>query len=142
MEAPGAKAVKSGYLSFDNNDGTAKNFRNQLIAASVERKDIAIWNAVPWYIGNEELTRIRAAKGMDVKMGLEYLVEIVFAIKKLQCVVLMGGAARQAHIHLSQHTTARILSCHHPSPRVMNASPEKAEENITVFRYMLKTTNS
>ena len=140
MEAPGAKAVKSGYVSFENNDGTAKNFRNQLAAAGVERKDVAIWNTVPWYIGNEEQTRIRAAKGADVKMGLAYLVDAISAVENLQCILLMGGAARLAHIHLSQYSTARILSCHHPSPRAMNASPEKAEENIAVFRHMLNTS--
>ena len=139
MEAPGAKAVKSGYISFENNDLTAKNFRNQLAAAGVDRKDIAIWNAVPWYIGNVEQTRIRAANGADVKQGLAYLVEIVSSIKNLQCIVLMGDAARKAHIYLSQHTKARILSCHHPSPRVMNLSPELADENIAVFSYMLKS---
>jgi uracil-DNA glycosylase len=142
MEAPGAKAVESGYLSFENNDLTAKNFQNQLSTAGIARKDIAIWNAVPWYIGNTEQTRIRAANGMDVKQGLKYLVEIVAAINNLQCIVLVGGAARQAHIHLSQHTSSRILSCHHPSPRVMNLSPEKAEENIAVFRHMLETSKS
>lgn len=42
IEAPGAKAVESGHLSFENNDLTAKNFRNQLAAAVIERKDIAI----------------------------------------------------------------------------------------------------
>lgn len=137
LEAPGPKAVASGFISLDNTDQTAKNFRTQLSDAGVRLTDIALWNVVPWYLGNAELTKIRGAKGVDVKQGLQYLTAVVAAIKNLQCIVLVGGAARQAHIHLSHNTTARILSCYHPSPRVQNTIAGAAEENISVFRFML-----
>jgi len=138
LEAPGPKAVATGVISFDNPDPTATNFRTQLQQADVARSDLALWNVVPWYLGNEEGTRIRGAKTSDVKLGLNYLTTVVAAMAKLQCVVLVGGAARQAHIHLSHQTTARILSCHHPSPKVQNTVRGAAEENVSVFRYMLE----
>jgi len=68
------------------------------------------------------------------------LSEIVSAIPKLRCVVLVGGAAPRAHIWLSHQTTVRILSCHHPSPKVQNTMRGAAEENIAIFRYMLATS--
>ncbi|NNM79347.1 MAG: hypothetical protein HKM01_02645 [Gallionella sp.] len=108
--------------------------------AGVRPADIAIWNVVPWYLGNEELSKIRGAKNTDVKQGLRYLTAVVAAIENLQCIVLAGGAARQAHIHLSHNTTARILSCHHPSPipeKVQNTVAGAREEIVSVFRCML-----
>jgi uracil-DNA glycosylase len=137
LEAPGPKAVASGFISLDNPDQTAKNLRTQLEAAGVKSLDIALWNVVPWYLGNADCSKIRGARSTDVQQGLQYLTAVVAAIESLQCIVLVGGAARQAHIHLSHNTGARILSCHHPSPKVQNTVSGAAEENVSVFRSML-----
>ena len=139
LEAPGPQALKTGIVSFDNPDQTARNFRAQLAEAGIDRQDIAIWNVVPWYLGNAERTRIKGAAASDVRLGFDVLVEVVHAIEGLRCIVLVGGAARQVHIRLSQVTTARILSCHHPSPRCMNANPAAWAENVAVFRFMRET---
>lgn len=137
LEAPGPKAVQTGYISFDNPDRTASNFRAQLQAAGVERSDIAVWNIVPWYLGNLDRTQIRAATAQDVKRGLSYLSDVIDALPALRCIVLVGGAARQAHVHLSHTTDVRILSCHHPSPKVQNTNAAAVDENVAVFRHML-----
>lgn len=55
FEAPGAKAVKTGLISFNNPDPTARNFLSQLEAAAIRRDEIAIWNTVPWYITSVRL---------------------------------------------------------------------------------------
>jgi len=136
LEAPGTMAVESGFVSLENDDQTANNLRKQLADAGVASSDIALWNIVPWYIGKEDFSRIRGAKSSDVKQGLQYLTAVAGAIKNLQCIVLVGGAARKAHIHLSHNTTARILSCHHPSPRVQNTVEGAGKENVDVFRFM------
>ena len=139
LEAPGPKAVASGFVSLDNADQTARNFRAQFALAGVRSADIALWNVVPWYLGNAELSRIRGARSTDVKQGLEYLTAVASAIKGLQFIVLVGAAARQAHIHLSHNTRSRILSCHHPSPKVQNTVVGAAAENVAIFRHMLAT---
>lgn len=137
LEAPGPKAVKkTGVISFDNPDQTASNFREQLESAKIERSEIAVWNIVPWYLGNVDKTKIRRAKTSDIEKGLAYLDHLVKLLKKLECIVLVGGAARKAHIHLSHTTGVRILSCHHTSPRVRNYKPETADENVAVFKAM------
>lgn len=140
LEAPGPKAVQTGHISFDNPDPTARNFREQLAVAGITREEIAIWNIVPWYIGNAAGTAIRAATSADVRAGIEYLSPLVKAMPSLRCIFLVGGAARQAHLFLSRTTTARIVSCHHPSARVLNANPEAAQENIAIFKYVKETT--
>jgi len=137
LEAPGPKSIASGVISFDNPDQTAKNLRMQLECAGVQRSDIALWNVVPWYLGNTEQTKIRGARSSDVKQGLAYLAVVAAAMRRLEFIVLVGGAARQAHIHLSHHTRARIISCHHPSPKVQNTVRGAADENVSVFRFML-----
>jgi uracil-DNA glycosylase len=137
LEAPGPKALETGRISFDNPDITARNFRTQLQASGIQRADIAVWNIVPWYLGNQDRTRIRGATARDVKQGLAYLSDVISLMPQLCSVVLVGGAARQAHVHLSHSTRARILSCHHPSPKVQNIVEGAAEENVAVFRRML-----
>lgn len=136
FEAPGAKAVETGQVSFENPDPTARNFRNQLAAAEIERKDIALWNTVPWYIGNEDNTVIRAASGSDVQAGIEYLEPVVSLMPNLRYIILMGAAARKAHVFLSHTTKARIVSCHHTSARAQNSNSAAAAENIKVLRFI------
>lgn len=140
LEAPGPKALKTGQISFDNPDPTARNLREQLAAASITREEIAVWNIVPWYIGNETGTSIRPANGSDVRAGIAYLPPLIAAMPNLSCIVLVGGAARQAHMFLSRMSAARIVSCHHPSVRVLNTNPEAATENIELFRFIKATT--
>jgi len=140
LEAPGPKAVETGQISFDNPDPSAKNFRKQLAAAGINREEIAVWNVVPWYIGNEGGTSIRAATVQDIRAGIEYLARVVSAMPNLCCIVLVGGAARRAHMFLSRVTKARIVSCHHTSARVLNHNPAAANENIEIFRFVKETT--
>ncbi len=132
LEAPGKNAVKTGFISFENPDQTAKNFREQLKRAGIDRSEIAIWNIVPWYLGDGK--KIRSAGVSDVKMGLKYLGDLINNLKELEFIVLVGGPARRALVYLSHKTDVRILGCHHPSPKVVNNYPEMVEENILVFR--------
>lgn len=138
LEAPGPRAVESGFISFDNPDPSARNLQEQLAAAGIRREEIALWNVVPWYIGNG--AAIRAAQAGDVRSGAEYLVPLISAMPELRCIVLVGGAARRAHVFLSRVTTARIVSCHHTSARAQNADPRAKEENVDVFRFIARTT--
>jgi uracil-DNA glycosylase len=47
LEAPGRKAVRSGFVSRNNPDETAKNFFKLNHEAGIPRHDTAIWNVVP-----------------------------------------------------------------------------------------------
>lgn len=136
LEAPGPKAVARDIVSFDNPDQTAKNLRSQLEKAGIQRSDIALWNVVPWYLGNAEGTKIRGAMSPDVKQGVAYLRAVIESMPRLEFIVLVGGAARLAHIHLSQFSKVRILSCHHPSPKVQNTVLGAFDENVAVFKFM------
>ena len=123
-------------ISFDNPDPTAINFRNQLSGAGITRDEIAIWNIVPWYIGNDAGNGIRTATAADVQQGIKYLEPLIVAMSNLRCVVLVGSAARRAHMHLSRITTARIVTCHHPSARAHARNQQATNENIELFCYL------
>ena len=75
LEPPGRKATPgqgSGFISPDNNDGSAQNMRNLLREAGVERRrEIITWNLIPWYIGS--VSRVRAASGEDIQEAHEAL---------------------------------------------------------------------
>jgi uracil-DNA glycosylase len=137
LEAPGPKSVASKIISFDNPDPTASNLRSQLSTAGIDRKDVALWNVVPWYIGNKKKTKIRAAVNLDIKEGQKYLIQVIALMPELKCIVLVGGAARRAHVFLSARTQAHILSCHHTSKTVQITMPKARDENIAVFKHML-----
>jgi hypothetical protein len=62
LEAPGTRAVQSGFVSRDNPDETAKNLLLLNAEAGIPRELTAIWNIVPWYIGTTE--RIQAATAL------------------------------------------------------------------------------
>lgn len=76
LEAPGAKATRerggSGFVSPDNNDGTAQNMWELLAEAGYDRgADVVTWNVVPWYIGSE--SKIRPADSEDLLQARPYL---------------------------------------------------------------------
>lgn len=138
LEAPGPKAIKSGLISFNNSDPSARNFKKQLSEAGINKSDIAIWNVVPWYLGNESRSKIRNANSYDLRTALKYLRLVIDAMRSLKCIILVGGTARKSHVALSSITNARIFSCHHPSARVMNTNPKAEIENIEVFKNIMK----
>ena len=136
LEAPGPTACETGVISLNNPDQTASNLKEQLDQAGIQSCDMAIWNVVPWYVGDVERNRIRAPTAQEVLDGIEHLKKLVSLLPNLQCIVLVGASARRAHIPLSATTNARILACHHPSPRALNTNRRAADENVAVFKKM------
>lgn len=134
LEAPGPGSVKSGYISFDNNDATARNLSAQLAAAGIDRSDIAIWNTVPWYLGNENFSKIRSPRSKEIIEARGYLIDVIDTMSALKCIVLVGSKARQLHLFLSTTVSIRIVTCHHTSGLVVNRHSIATAENIAVFR--------
>jgi uracil-DNA glycosylase len=142
LEAPGPKAVASSFISRNNPDQTAKNFNLLLREAELPRRDCALWNIVPWYIGTGE--RIRAAKRADVVAGLPYLAKLLSRLPELRAIVLVGKAAGSAAHAIGSLSTLPVFSIGHPSPKVFNVYPQKRVEALQVLkslrRYMLHQT--
>lgn len=122
LEAPGGEAVRSGFLSRNNPDETAKNFWELNRSAGIPRRRTVTWNVVPWYIGSR--TRIRAANGADVKAGSRPLDELLGLLPKLRAVVLIGRKAQRAAGRIARlRPGVRVFRPPHPSPPFVNRAP-------------------
>jgi len=123
LEAPGRKAVGSGFISRDNPDESAKNWLELNAEAGVPRGRTAICNIVPWYIGSGG--RIRPANSTDIGEGWPYLLQLLDMLPRLRVVVLVGRRAQRVAPRL--HATrpdVRLMTCPHPSPSFVNRKPQ------------------
>lgn len=133
LEAPGAKAVLSGFISRNNPDETAKNFFELNREAGIPRGRTVTWNIVPWYIGTG--TRIRAAGQSDIQAGLPALKSLLALLPKLKVVVLIGRKAeRAAHLISQLRPELRVFRAPYPSPLFVNNAPGNRGRILTVLR--------
>lgn len=126
LEAPGPKAVASGFVSRDNPDESAKNFFLMNAAAGIERKRTVIWNVVPWYVGSGR--KIRPATAADVRQADEWLLALLSLLSHLRFVVLVGQKARYAKHQIEvSRPDVELLEIPHPSPMFVNRAPGNRE---------------
>ena len=109
LEAPGAKAVESGFISRNNPDETAKNFFQISQQARIPRRRTITWNIVPWYIGSG--SRIRAATSADIEMGFRRLHEVLELLPKLRAVGT-GGAESSTRFNPNCHVASQCQVVH------------------------------
>jgi len=123
LEAPGPKAVSSGFVSRNNPDETAKNFFLLNEKAGIDRRRTMIWNAVPWYIGSG--TKVRPAKRDDVREADEWLKALLATLQQLQIVVFVGQKAMYAQGVVQRcRPDVHVMKMPHPSPMFINRAPD------------------
>jgi len=118
LEAPGPKSVKFGFVSRDVQDPTAKNLDALIREAGIPRKDIVIWNVVPWYLGDGK--KIRPALKSDIDNSQKYLERLFSLLPRLEAVVLLGKNAQKARKIVESNINFRIFETYHPSNQVFN----------------------
>lgn len=131
LEAPGAKAVASGFISSNNPDETAKNMFDLLNEAGFKRGETLLWNIVPWYIGSGQ--KIRPANSNDIRDGMQYLARLVDFLPDLKCIVLVGKKAAKAKPEIAKLAPLPIFESYHPSPLFVNNRPENKEKILKSF---------
>ena len=137
LEAPGPKAVASGFISRNNPDETAKNFfiLNQL--AGLPREKTVSWNIVPWYLGTGK--KIRPANQSDIERGLKYLARLIQLFPQLVTMVLVGRKAERAEPLLRAHFSyLKLVHMLHPSPLVINTNPKNREQILATLKSIAK----
>ena len=98
LEASGAHARSSGFISRNNPDESAKNFFELNQEAGIPRAVTVIWNIVPWYIGPDE--KIRPARHADLAAGLPHLQRVLELLPELRIVVFIGKKSTFAEKHI------------------------------------------
>ena len=137
LEAPGPKAVASGFISRNNPDETAKNFfiLNQL--AGLPREKTVSWNIVPWYLGTGK--KIRPANQSDIERCLKYLARLIQLFPQLVTMVLVGRKAERAEPLLRAHFSyLKLVHMLHPSPLVINTNPKNQEQILATLKSIAK----
>lgn len=129
LEAPGGKALVSGFISRNNPDETAKNFFELNREAGIPRELTITWNVVPWYIGSD--TKIRAATRTDTEAGIPSLTRLLALLPNLRAVVLLGHKAEHAAKAIARlRPDLRIFRSPHPSPLFTNNAPRKSRQDF------------
>jgi uracil-DNA glycosylase len=132
LEAPGAKAVSSGFVSRNNPDQTAKTFFELNQEAGIPRSRTVTWNIVPWYISSE--TRIRAAKLADIGQALPSFERLLGLLSELRIVVLIGRKAERAKPVIERiRPDLPIRVAPHPSPLFVNRAQGNRQRILEVL---------
>lgn len=135
LEAPGPKAVASGFISRNNPDETARNFFLLNQQAGIDRSRTVTWNVVPWYVGSG--TKIRAANATDMRSARAALSTLLSLLPHLRVVALVGAKAQRVRAAISP--TMQVFAMPHPSPMFVNRAPGNRERILAVLREFAST---
>lgn len=139
LEAPGPRAIASGFVSRNNPDETAKNFFQLNEQAGLDRRRTIIWNAVPWYIGSG--TKIRPARREDVRDADEWLKALLATLPQLLIVVLVGQKARHAQEVVQRcRPDVEVMTMPHPSPMFINRAPGNRDRVLAALQELAART--
>lgn len=132
LETPGPKAIKTGFVSRNNPDHTAKNLCDLLAEAGLDRADTLLWNIVPWNV--TEFGHLRPLHSRDLEEAFPYLDSLLALLAELRVVVLVGQKAQSAEARIRAVSTAAIVKTNLPSQQVFNVWPEKRAQTLERFR--------
>jgi hypothetical protein len=122
MEAPGGNAVRSGFVSRNNPDETAKNVWHMTRDAGLDRRECIIWNICPWYVGTA--AKIRPVRAAEVRESTDALGWLLCQLHQLRCVALVGRKAQLATKTVEAvRPDVPIVAMPHPSPMFINRAP-------------------
>ena len=123
LETPGPGAAPLRFVSRDNATGTGRNLRRFLAEAGIERRDLVIWNVVPWVV-HAPGARNRAVRMGEVREGLAMLPAFLDLLPDLRAAVLMGRFARLGGpVIADARPDLLAIAVPHPSPTIVCTSP-------------------
>lgn len=136
LEAPGPKATD--FVSQENNDQTAENIHRLMDAACLPRREVVLWNVVPFYIGAADRSKLRAPRKSDLCLGRPWLIQLLGSLPKLKVALLLGRKAQRARdLVQKERPDICVLEGWHPSPLAMNRQPVRRQQLLD----MLLTAN-
>jgi uracil-DNA glycosylase len=140
LEAPGAQAVTSDFISRNNPDETAKNFFLFNRDAGLERERTVVWNVVPWYVGTGQ--KIRPVTLKDIRDAEPALRSLLHLLPNLKVVVLVGQKAARVEPLLQRLNLGfRIMQVPHPSPLFVNRFAMNKSRMQTAFAEIAAAVN-
>jgi hypothetical protein len=86
-------------------------------------RDMAIWNIVPWYVGDEK--HVRPVTDTELDAARPALLRLLGLLTELRIVVLLGD--KSARGWLRAQIPFPVLAAPHTSPRSLAGRPERRE---------------
>lgn len=129
LETPGPSDVpiNQRFVSIDNPTGTAANLRAAIASSGLDRRDMIVWNAVPWIRG-----RRGAIPADEVRAGLRVLELLLAHLPELEVAVLAGKVAGAGADTLHRRGIA-VFATPHPSPTLVNTHPSYRADLVGGF---------
>jgi len=122
----------SGFISVDNNDGTAATAWTLRNEAGLH-KGALHWNIVPWYLG----VASRKPTSKELKQGGGELLTLLPLLGELRVVLLCGRAAQRGwERHVAPFIGDGLIAIEtwHPSPLAMNQVGKRGALKAAVER--------
>jgi uracil-DNA glycosylase len=137
LETPSRRgALRSGMVSMDNDDATARNLWLAHRDTGTPRGTGLLWNAVPWYVGSER--RNAAVTRADEAEGAEVLLRLLDLLKEVRVVLPFGRPAGRCVATVGAELAGRgvgVVPSIHPSPNNYAARPHaRAEVEAALVR--------
>jgi hypothetical protein len=117
FEKPGPMAAGSGFISRNNDDGTAGATFDFMQQAGIPRKWTVIWNLVPWWNGTRKMT------ARELREGTACVEELISMLPALCAVVMVGRKAEKKAESFLKTTGLELFTSWHPSPMVRAIYP-------------------
>ena len=131
LESPGRKAVDSGFVSFDNPDGSARNLTKLLSFSGIDRRHVVLWNACPYCVSTKE--KNRNATKRQILGALPETKKFIQMLPNLLVVVLCGKRAQWASNSLRKFlpTNVELKETFHPGARSYNNAVQREDMERT-----------
>jgi hypothetical protein len=128
---PSDVAVGTGMVSTTNPDSTAKNMGELLAQSNIDRKDVMIWNVVPWHVGQPVESPAKLEE--LINEALPHLKCLLRELRDLRLIVLLGAKARHAKKSIHGITHVEVITLDIPTQRVFNKHPAKGQQVKDAF---------
>ena len=116
LHNPGVAAVRSGFISRNYVDPTAKNMFDLLQEAGVPREATLLWNIVPWHVKHE-------LEPHEIDEGAGELERLIGLLTSLQAIVYVGVMAQEAMPLVRVPKGVRVSRAYHPNPKLLSRYP-------------------
>ena len=124
LETPGPRIYTSAFVSRDNPTGTAANLFRFTREAGLPRREMLLWNTVPWVI-HQKGARNRAPSRTEILEGLRELPALIALLPRLKGIILAGRVAGMGRSTLADlRPDLPVVEIPHPSPTFVCTSPE------------------
>ncbi|WP_412027419.1 uracil-DNA glycosylase [Deinococcus yunweiensis] len=129
LESPGPAVSHTGFISMDNPDGTAENMHGLITHSGLSRRDLALWNIVPWQLSAARVVTPDRASHQDALPATRHLLTL---LPHLKAVVLVGRHAQRGWRDIGSDLTTFAMP--HPSPQNFNTRPHAQDDALTALR--------